>query len=225
MSTVVDSKTAEEWSQEIAALDASINTRSILIGEKRREKQELSFAATKGDAAAIKQVRALATEIEGLIWSNELADDALLVANRKLQEAEKAMQDARIAAILAKRDAVEADGAALRLKIGAALGELMPLVRENDRIGRELYMLSEDAGQERAGNSMQRYTRSTVARFIASELLNSYLGREPAWAELRSTYLRQHEKQELRQMFGVVEPVKLVVGDEAPIVVEEGIEL
>lgn len=166
----MDTKTPAIYLAEIAELGRQINVRAGLLAEKRQEKRELSWAAVQGDAEAIQRVRALATEIDNLVWSQELTDDALLTANRLLQEAESAERDTRIASLLGERDAVVASLSEGHEQIAAATDTLVELIRENRKRAHYAAKLCGDVGQEQAGQSFVRREARQTDGYVTMRL-------------------------------------------------------
>jgi len=193
-------QTPEQWRVEISALHTVINERMALLEGKRRRKQEISLAAANNDKQAIAESRTLTTEIADLLWHIDVGDDALIVAQRHLQAAEQALQDAKTKAIYDEIARVEGVRDSRRPRIIKVVDQLVDLLKENDGFGRELYQLKCEAGQEAGAQAMQRRTRRLLSNYLAVRLSDSYLRREWDSLEWPAPSLRN----EAREAFDIV---------------------
>lgn len=207
---VPTTKTPEQWRAEIAALHTSTNERMGLLEAKRRRKQEIALDAANGDKVAIAESRKLTTEIADLLWHIDVGDDALIVAQRHLQAAEQAVQDAKTKAILDEIARVEGVRDSRRPRIVEVVDELVELLNENDGFGRNLYQLKCEAGQEASAHALQRRTRRVASNYLAVRLGETYLRREWDSLEWPAPSLRK----EAQELFAVPVVNEVEVGEE-----------
>ncbi len=202
--SAVETKTPEEWQALIEEIDREKTARLALLGEKEAERSQWALAVRSGDPAASKRYHQLGDEIQGLITGNTIGDDARTHAARELKKAERAIEDARVAAVLVERNRVAAERDVLRQRLAANVAEDEAVVRELDRNANEYYSLSADIDLDGEGASYIHETQRTTSAFLLWRMSEAGLVEVPRpGGKMRA---------EMRQMFGIqdewITPVK-----------------
>lgn len=187
-------KTAAEWQTEIDALTTSISGMKAELEKRRARRGALALAATQGDRQAELELKRVADEIADLLWRIDVADLAIVEAQRHLQVAAAAEEDERIKAILAQRDEVEAQRDKLFGKLAKEAAKIVTLMAEAKAAGDTLYNLSVEAKQFAAAESYQRATRRAVQNIMLMTLEDAGLPVE---------HVRPEMRKQLRQVFGI----------------------